>query len=308
MACTDWTAFLTLLDAHRAVVARHFRAGVLRARGRAAPAGRNLGRAKTAAEDSLEPLATLGFREPKALLERLHSFRASSRYLQLPASNRERLDALGPRLIDAAAATTTRRTPPGGAASTFLETISRRGAYLALLQQYPQALKKLAELIGSSSWAADYLTRHPILLDELLDSRMFDLSDRLAGVPRPTCRHAWRSTRTTPSAKWTSCAKPTMRRSSISWRRTWPACTRSNTSPTASANSPTSWCRRPSISAGRSSGSGTRDPSCRRDLPSSPTASSAARNSASLPISISSICTMTRRPTPANSTPASASA
>ena len=35
---------------------------------------------------------------------------------------------------------------------------------------------KLAELIGSSSWAADYLTRHPILLDELLDSRLFAVS------------------------------------------------------------------------------------------------------------------------------------
>jgi glutamate-ammonia-ligase adenylyltransferase len=41
----------------------------------------------------------------------------------------------------------------------FLETISRRGAYLALLQQYPQALSKVAELIGSASWAADYLNR-----------------------------------------------------------------------------------------------------------------------------------------------------
>jgi glutamate-ammonia-ligase adenylyltransferase len=41
------------------------------------------------------------------MLERLQSFRQSGRYLQLPASNRERLDALGPRLIDAAAATAT---------------------------------------------------------------------------------------------------------------------------------------------------------------------------------------------------------
>jgi hypothetical protein len=31
----------------------------------------------------------------------------------------------------------------------------RRAAYLALLQQYPQALQKVAELVSSSSWAAE---------------------------------------------------------------------------------------------------------------------------------------------------------
>jgi hypothetical protein len=36
----------------------------------------------------------------------------------------------------------------------LLEAISRRAAYLALLQQYPQALQKVAQLVGASSWAA----------------------------------------------------------------------------------------------------------------------------------------------------------
>ena len=174
MACTDWTAFLTLLDAHRAVVARHFEQVFSEPEeGRHPLAG--IWDGATAAEDSLERLSALGFRQPQALLERVQGFRRSGRYLQLPASNRERLDALGPRLIDAAAATTT-PDATWQRGLDFLDTISRRGAYLALLQQYPQALKKLAELIGSSSWAADYLTRHPILLDELLDSRIFDVT------------------------------------------------------------------------------------------------------------------------------------
>ena len=34
--------------------------------------------------------------------------------------------------------------------------------------------KKLAHIAGSSSWAAAYLLRHPILLDELLDARGLD--------------------------------------------------------------------------------------------------------------------------------------
>jgi glutamate-ammonia-ligase adenylyltransferase len=53
----------------------------------------------------------------------------------------------------------------------LLESISRRESYLALLEQYPQALARVAELMSASPWAALYLTQHPILLDELLDTR-----------------------------------------------------------------------------------------------------------------------------------------
>ena len=174
MGFADWPAFAAVLDGHRAIVSRCFEE-VFSEPAEGAHPLLAIWEEVAAGDDALERLATLGFRQPQAMLERLRSFRQSSRYLQLPASNRERLDALGPRLIDAAAAT---GTPDATwrRGLDFLETISRRGAYLALLQQYPQALTQLADLIGSSSWAADYLTRHPILLDELLDSRIFDVT------------------------------------------------------------------------------------------------------------------------------------
>ena len=54
----------------------------------------------------------------------------------------------------------------------LLETVNRRSAYLALLTEHPTMLPRLAQLMGASQWAADYLTRHPILLDELLDPRV----------------------------------------------------------------------------------------------------------------------------------------
>jgi glutamate-ammonia-ligase adenylyltransferase len=47
--------------------------------------------------------------------------------------------------------------------------VSRRGAYLALLTEYPQALHQVLSVLGGSRWAAGYLIRHPQLLDELLD-------------------------------------------------------------------------------------------------------------------------------------------
>ena len=67
----------------------------------------------------------------------------------------------------------------------FIESISRRAAYLALLQQYPHAIGRVADLVGASRWAAQYLTRHPILLDELLnnsDSPLKALIDVLTGT------------------------------------------------------------------------------------------------------------------------------
>jgi glutamate-ammonia-ligase adenylyltransferase len=52
----------------------------------------------------------------------------------------------------------------------LLEAIVRRTAYLALLIEYPQSLERVIRMMHASEWATRYLTRHPILLDELLDT------------------------------------------------------------------------------------------------------------------------------------------
>jgi glutamate-ammonia-ligase adenylyltransferase len=52
----------------------------------------------------------------------------------------------------------------------LIEAIVRRTAYLSLLIEYPQSLERLIRMMHSSDWAARYLIRHPILLDELLDT------------------------------------------------------------------------------------------------------------------------------------------
>ncbi|SDH81880.1 bifunctional [glutamate--ammonia ligase]-adenylyl-L-tyrosine phosphorylase/[glutamate--ammonia-ligase] adenylyltransferase [Propionivibrio dicarboxylicus] len=179
MGFADWPAFAAVLEAHRQRVARHFEAifsdpeeGVHPLTG--------LWLEQMDSDDALEAVSELGFRQAKAMIERLQAFRQSAKYQQLPAQNRERLDMLGPRLIEAAAAT---KTPDATwqRGLAFLETVSRRGAYLALMQQYPQALGKLAEIVGSSAWAATYLTRHPILLDEVLDPRLYDIATDATG-------------------------------------------------------------------------------------------------------------------------------
>ena len=175
----DWPAMLTVLNAHRERVARHFEQVFSDPEaGTHALAGLWLG--QCGSESCSDQLGEMGFAKPQNIVEQLERFRGSSRYIQLPAVNRERLDAVGPRLIQAAAATPNPDLTFSRALG-FLETISRRGAYLALLQQYPQALSKVAELIGSATWAAEYLNKHPILLDEVLDPRLYEVATDWAG-------------------------------------------------------------------------------------------------------------------------------
>ena len=121
-----------------------------------------------------EQLAAAGFTDADALLTTLARVRASGRYLQLPALSRQRFDALVPQLI----ATSSANPGAAGAQIVFsrllalLEAVSRRSAYLALVVEHPPLLPRIAQLMGASAWAADYLTRHPLLLDELLDARI----------------------------------------------------------------------------------------------------------------------------------------
>ena len=116
-------------------------------------------------------LAAHGYRDPQAASARLLATRSSQRYLALPSDSRGRVDALVPRLAAAAV-----NTPDPGATLArgldLIEAIARRAAYLALLAEHREALNRVARMIGAASWAADFITRHPLLLDELLDDRM----------------------------------------------------------------------------------------------------------------------------------------
>ena len=179
MGYGSFDGLLAELDDHRAAVARHFEAVFADPnRGEHKHAGMWRG---AGGEDQGEEFAKLGYRQPREAAARVAALREGPRYQQLATGIRERFDALVPQLIQAAA----EMPNPDATLSRsldLLESISRRAAYLALLQQYPQALRKVAELVSSSSWAAAYLQRHPILLDELLDPRLLDVLPDWSGV------------------------------------------------------------------------------------------------------------------------------
>ena len=132
-----------------------------------------------AADPNRQPeneLAKLGYADSPHIAQRLAHIRQASKYRQLSAQAQPRFDAIVPRMIEAAA-----RCPNPDATLLrlldFLDTISRRSAYLAFLQQYPAALNQVAELMSQSAWAAEYLRQHPILLDELLSAQLMQPLD-----------------------------------------------------------------------------------------------------------------------------------
>ena len=56
----------------------------------------------------------------------------------------------------------------------FYEHLSKKPSYLSLLLEYPKALFRLVQIVSASSWATSFLSRYPILLDELIDSGFTD--------------------------------------------------------------------------------------------------------------------------------------
>jgi len=113
-------------------------------------------------------LVAMGYSNPEEILRRMREFYAGARYRPLPKSSKVRVDALIPSLIEAAA-----KFPPAditlGRLFQLLDSVSRRSAYLSLLSEHPLALERVAKLVSASQWASDYLSRHPILMDELVN-------------------------------------------------------------------------------------------------------------------------------------------
>ena len=177
MGYPDYAAFLSELDRHRELVSLQFEqifGEEQEARSEESlaehPNDAQLWREGMTAEELGATLKSIGYPAAPDSAQHLLQLRDSSRYRQLPELSRQRLDKLIPRFITLSA----QQGDPDATLSrllTLLDAISRRASYLAFLAEYPQALQRLAALVSASSWASEYLTQHPALLDELLDAR-----------------------------------------------------------------------------------------------------------------------------------------
>ena len=115
-----------------------------------------------------EPLR-IHFTDPEQAERRYEFLIKSKRYQSLAESNKERVDSLMPSLLTACTSSSHPDLAWDGCCN-LIETISRRGAYLSLLQEYPSARMRVVNMLAASQWASNFLMTHPLLLDELIDS------------------------------------------------------------------------------------------------------------------------------------------
>ena len=172
MGYDDWETFVYALQPHRDAVEHHF-SQVFSMQQPAEPQASPLADVwlgELPDEEIDRRLAGHGYGNAGECRQHLQSVKRSARYEHLPTASRERFDALLPTVLKLAGETenaddTLKRM------LHLLESICRRASYLALLAEYPQALQLVTKLASASPWLAGYLAQHPILLDELLDTR-----------------------------------------------------------------------------------------------------------------------------------------
>jgi glutamate-ammonia-ligase adenylyltransferase len=129
-----------------------------------------------------------GYARPGETAQRLLGVLGARRIQLAPGATRTTIERLVARAIDAVAADAghagaVHDVGPDEVLARFvqlLDVVAGRATYVALLAEYPQAFARVLRLLAASRWAADYLARHPVLLDELIDERLADLDNASA--------------------------------------------------------------------------------------------------------------------------------
>ena len=166
MGFPGYTALLVALDRHRNKVTRHFEQVF------AAPqTDQNshpltvvcCGTADAAATHAL--LENAGYGDPEQVLSSLDTLHQNT--ARLAESTQLILNALLPPALEIIGS---QRDPQAtlDRFAALVQAIARRSTYLALLAEYPAALRQLVRLLAASPWAAQMITQQPQLLDELI--------------------------------------------------------------------------------------------------------------------------------------------
>jgi len=177
----DWSACVEALNAQRAVVSADFArvfATAAKVEVAAHAAFATYWRAIEQADGVA--LAACGMPEADAVHAALRNFSRAGAVRALSARGHARLDRVLPALLAASAES---RAPALTVDRLLglLHAVLGRTSYLALLDEQPAALARLVKVMARSALLAERLVAHPLLLDDLLDSRAAQaLPDRAA--------------------------------------------------------------------------------------------------------------------------------
>jgi len=197
MGFDDWPALRSQLDRHRENVSRQFAQVAFRggeSHGDDELAGTIASRwaANVSEQEWAESLRRDGYGDPDQLAKCISRFASTSILRQVDVTARKRLDQFMQSLLVLLKS----RRHPTVACERVLSMVSqilRRSAYVALLNENPPVLERLVDLSERSAYLASEIERFPLLLDELLDPRLFsqqisapamrdELAERLAQV------------------------------------------------------------------------------------------------------------------------------
>jgi glutamate-ammonia-ligase adenylyltransferase len=168
----SWAAVAELLARQRAVVETEFERVAWEAMG-AAPRDDDRAAGAWAAGDVAAMLTDTALAGDARAHELLVDLRHGGLYQRMDEVGRQRLSAVMTRTIAALAAHPAALKSLERVLPVF-RAVGRRSAYLALLNENPAALGRLLKLVADSAWLARQIAEQPLLLDELLDNRVFD--------------------------------------------------------------------------------------------------------------------------------------
>ncbi len=184
MGRAGWDELAAELAGHREAVSEEFDAVLVPRGGRhavAPSADTALWQAAGKGGLGAEDLAAAGFEDADTLADALRQLSVSPQVRTMSVRGRARLDRLMPQLLAAAQAT----RAPGACLARMLrlvQAVTRRSAYLALLEEQPRARKRLAELFAASAFLAESVIAQPLLLDDVLDPRIDQLPLKRADI------------------------------------------------------------------------------------------------------------------------------
>jgi glutamate-ammonia-ligase adenylyltransferase len=199
MGFSCWEDFCLALAAHRDNVAEHFQAVIADADDAEEDEALSDDWSHIWLDilDQQEALGVLqreGYEAAEDVLARLERLKRESVVQRMQPVGRERLDQFMPLLL-ALAADVERPSETVLRIFPLIESVLRRTAYLVLLTENPTALQRLVTFCAASPWIAAQLARHPVLLDELLDSRTLfavpDKQDLVSELQQQMLRIPW---------------------------------------------------------------------------------------------------------------------
>jgi len=188
----SWSGLIERLRAQRVIVETEFDHVAWDAGGRGARGGSDGAGAAWAAGDVAAALSDTTLAGNAEVEAQLTELRRGGLYQRMDEVARQRLAAVVGRTVGVVAkhefpAKSLERVLP------IYRAICRRSAYLALLNENPAALERLLNLVVQSAWLSKQISEQPMLLDELLDARLFDAPptrDELAELFARTLRGA----------------------------------------------------------------------------------------------------------------------